>query len=126
MERTNIPTSPVQRAQLAALGFVRVDGLRAVEPWKAEEASEEDIVTANAKALGCYDGNNSRVVITTLGCEIWLAYHPGGEFWAKIKSITAELCPNGQGAFVPCSNGEELSFDSVMARLSNPDWQPQY
>ena len=123
MEKTNIPTSQEQRAQLAALGFVRVDGLRAVVPWSPKEASKEDIITADARALGCYDGNNGRVVITTLGCEVWLASSPGGEFWTKIKPIAAELCPNGQGAFVPCSNGEEICFEKIMARLSNPDWQ---
>lgn len=123
MDRTIERTSETQRVQLAVLGFARVDGLKATDPI---QPSSEYEIKAVVDQLGRWDANNGRLVVVTEGGEVWLAFHPGTEnFWQKLKAVTDELCPRGQGAFVPCSNGEALSWYDTMQRLSNPDWQPR-
>lgn len=117
-------TTPEQRAKLASLGFVRVDGLICNDPIRPNDRRQK--LMAVDGQLGRYDSNNGRVVVVSEGGEVWLAFHPGtSDFWDRFQPVTGELCPKGQGAFVPCSNGESLSWHDTMERLANPDWQPK-
>jgi len=115
-----------QRTKLAALGFVRVDGLKTFRPGKVPRGREIVTIEPSPEYLGHWDRNNGLLVIHTTGGEVWLAINVsdpiGEERSIKTDQLRNELCPNGRGAFVPCSNGEQLSWRELLRRMSNPDW----
>ncbi len=121
------PTSPEQRAKLAKAGFVRVDGLYGVDHGHPSYKDGYIIQPAPA-SLGRYDGNNGMTVIVTLGGEMWLAVGTEmSEEQTKIfRELVKELCPNGQGVWIPCSNWDHIDDRSLLSRLMNPDWDPKY
>ncbi|MDD3486954.1 MAG: hypothetical protein PHF35_01075 [Candidatus Moranbacteria bacterium] len=116
-------TTPEQRARLVAAGFLRVDGLKTDGGY---------IIEPRVSHLGRHDSNNGKTVIVTEGGEVWLAVYSSPTSlpdWERRGSslraeLYRELCPEGTGANVPCSNGEELNFRDVLCRLANPDWIP--
>lgn len=119
-------TTREQRMGLAVAGFVRVDGLQVA-------GLGNYIIEPRAQELGRYDMNNGMTVVVTEGGEVWLAvsvfspsfiststYHSPSALGEMIR----EICPNGTGANVPCSNGEGLNWQEIFYRLANPDWMP--
>ena len=117
-------TSPEQRAKLAATGFVRVDGLRMFREGFPEEGVKIEL---SLRHLGHWEHNNGMTVIVSEAGEVWLAVGSATqERSKKMEQLVGELCPNGRGAFVPCSNGEELRPSDILERMADPDWQPRY
>lgn len=112
-------TTKEQREKLVRAGFVRVDGLRTYRP--GPDAEETYIINADVHHRGHHDYNNGLSVIVTIGAEVWLASGP-----KEPERLFRELCPNGVGAFVPCSNGETLSHHDLLARVGDPDYTPCY
>jgi hypothetical protein len=98
---------------LQQLGLVHVTGLRS---WNVN-GSNPDPIQAHKAHLGCWDYNNGKLVVVTVDGEVWL-----GVAIANFRCCPShrEICPHGQGAFVPCSNGEELSTHSLLRRLASP------
>jgi len=109
---------------LATIGYIHVTGL---ETAQAEGQQSGVICVTNLRQLGCRDYNNGVAVAVTVNGEVWIASGSGigsldeGEK-AKQEKILAEVCPNGTGAFVPCSNGETIAIGQMMARVANPGW----
>jgi hypothetical protein len=122
-------TTPEQRAKLAIAGFVRVDGLKTDHAYGG--LGEGSIIKPEADALGRHDSNNGLSVIVTEGAEVWLSVGNSGTppGWERLgmdnrAELYRELCPRGNGTFVPCSNGEGLNWREIIYRLANPDWMP--
>lgn len=111
-------TSAEERKELAATGFVRVDGLKV-------DGIGNYVIGPEVRWLGKFDGNNGMTVIVTVGSEVWLAKAGGSEERRqKMTEIFLELCPRGRGAFVSCSNGEQLRWSDILQRMADPDWRP--
>jgi len=124
-------TTAEQRAELAAVGFVRVDGLQTLAGYGGTGGGY--IIKPEAQSLGRHDMNNGMSAIITEGGEVWLSVGNSGTIaaWERQGGSTRatllqELCPGGPGAFVPCSNGEGLNWREILYRLQNPDWMPGY
>ena len=103
---------PVEKlAALASLGFVHVTGLKVHGPMKGQE---KEIEAMTKELVGRWDTNNGKVVLVTLDGQVWLGKG------LLPNELVAELCPNGQGAFVPCSNGETIWLNEILDRLAYP------
>ena len=110
-------TSGGQRAKLALFGFVRVDGM----PVPELRHRIDDRMYAAHHELGRHGYNNGKIVIVTPGGEVWLAVLHGDHH--RYQELYDELCPNGKGALVPLSEGEQVDSDHLLQRLSDPDWE---
>lgn len=115
-------TTDEQRNLLRAAGYVHVTGLTATN-------SDRPIGHNLApRDLGRHNSNNSTDVIITLGGEVWVASHTNDSLRKngdKIRQVQAQLCPNGVGGWVPCSNGEQISHRDLLMRVSDPDYEPR-
>ncbi len=117
-------TTQNQREKLAIAGMVRVDGLIARLPNGGEQ-----VITARVGDFGRWDTNNGKLVFVTIDGEIWLGKTNVLTDRVQIMDeLVDKLCNvNGRargGAFVPCSNGEALRDNDILARLGNPNWMP--
>lgn len=112
-------TTTGQREVLQRLGFVHVTGL-----VETDLRGRESVIGDNlpARWIGRWDHNNGRQCVTTLGGEVWI--RTASKTGMTSEEIT-DLCPNGKGCYVPCSNGEGLAFNDIMRRLVEPDWMPE-
>lgn len=110
---------------LQRAGFVHVTGLETSDSavgrgYRIGESLRFDQV-------GHWDYNNGLTVVVTPGGELWLTsgqigagmYDLGLEETSEGR-ILRELCPNGRGAFVPCSNGEHVSMHDLLLRVRDP------
>ncbi|MEK7100620.1 MAG: hypothetical protein AAB921_00805, partial [Patescibacteria group bacterium] len=114
-----------ERAFLRAVGFVHVTGLR----YAAGSFAAGTLVqTPRPVELGRWDSNNGVEVIVTPGGEVWLAMYTCDHRLDReqVRLTINSFAPNGQGAHVPCSNGESLNMHEVLKRHANPDWEPNY
>ncbi len=112
-------TTPQERRLLADAGFVHVTGLRY---WHPDGASHEDhFIGKNLRSeeLGKYDHNNSMNVIVTTGGEVWIK---AGACPEDRSEVIVTMAPNGCGAFVPLSNGEQISHYDLLMRTNNPNY----
>ncbi len=108
----NLKTKEGRREWLRSNGFVRVDGL-------VKNGHNGGLRIAVMRWWnGKYDSNNGVSVVYT-DDECWIRRG----FVDEIRD--PDLCPNGHGAFVPCSNGEQISFWDMMSRIADPDWMPK-
>lgn len=108
---SSLKTKEGRREWLRTNGFVRVDGLISTGHNGGYRISAATVFG------GKYDSNNGvSVVYTNNECWIRRGWCDG------IRE--RDLCPNGHGAFVPCSNGEQISFWDMMSRIADPDWMP--
>lgn len=108
----SLKTREERREFLRTNGFVRVDGL------KTQGHLGGNVITVPAKWAGRYDSNNGVTVVYTVDAECWIRRG----FFDGVR----KLAPNGAGAFVPCSNGEQIAFWDMMSRIANPDWSPEF
>lgn len=92
---------------LARRGLVD-DDAKPVRP-KAE------IIVPHLRWLGRSDYNNGKAVIYTEDGEVWL-----GTGKALNSGLHHVCCPKGSGAYVPCSNGEEIAMHLLMERVADP------
>ena len=102
---------------LIPLGFVHATGLPTYINGKFHS-----IISARPQHLGKYDSNNGLTVVVTPNGEVWLQ-GPGGdevEILLKDRGLK-DLAPKGRGAFVPCSNGEQIPGNLVLWRTANPE-----
>ena len=110
--------TPEQRRERAATfaegGLIHVTGLIAYRPCGDGEGYE---IQARRGQLGKWGGNNGVVVLVTGDGEVWLA---SGSAFEKVRGKATINCPNGFGAYVPCSNGEVISMHDLMARVADP------
>lgn len=111
------PTTSEVRSALRRHGFIHVTGLEMVGIDQRRSYIEPE-----AKHFGRWDHNNGRLVVYTIGGECWLRY--GGKISDAVQEIVRDLCPNGEGAFVPCSNGEQLFSGEWLTRLADDKWWP--
>lgn len=123
MTKVENATTLEQRAGLTLVGFVRVDGLNAYRYGDNGEFFPYYPIEADSHHLGHWGYNNGMAVIVTLGGEVWLATAGGSQERRKmVEALHEELSPYGQGAFVPCSNGEDLLWSDILNRMADPDW----
>lgn len=109
------PTNEKERELLKKSGFVHVTGLRVQHP------SGKFYIVGSLLSkgdLGHWDRNNGKTVIVTEGGEVWLqpVHQPISD------NVLEYFAPHGQGAFVPCSSGEQPDFTEVMWRLFDPSF----
>ena len=117
-------TTEEERKVLALAGFVHVTGLTEWGPMNGQKSVIGEYLPA--RWLGRYDMNNGKAVFVTSGGEVWLGYPGSRKHETGMEEVVPVICPNGQGAFVPCSNGETINTGDILARLADPDWEPQY
>lgn len=111
-------TTAKQRARLAQFGFVRVDGLC---PHSFIFGFKPPLC-ASPFLLGRYGQKGGKVVLITKDGEIWLSAAEGNKV---PDNFVRELCPNGEGAEVPClSYHNELRLMDILNRLVDPDCRP--
>ncbi len=118
------PTDEMERALLRSAGYIHVTGLQYASRLHGNVAG---IPTPKPRDLGRWDMNNSTDVIVTTGGETWLAKHSNESFSQldeQIRQARKTLAPNGQGVFVPCSNGEVLGWFDTIRRHADPNWDP--
>jgi hypothetical protein len=118
-----------QKESLRKFGFVNVSGLPVRHP-----DNKITIIRSDVRWFGCHTGNNGMTAIHTLRGQVFLREgyvqkENANEYFALLR----EICPNGRGAHVPCSNGEKIvdaicqhgiripSSVLIMRRLVNPD-----
>jgi len=106
-----------QRSLLQSLGFVRVDGLNA-----NGQVTDKYEIQADPERVGRWDYNNGTFVVVTTDGEVWIGRCPAST--SDHNRLTLS-CPNGQGAFVPCSNGERIGMHDLLDRLADPDSLPR-
>jgi len=101
---------------LREAGFVHVTGLPIVR------SSNPDVtvgfVCANEDQLGRYDSHDSEVVLVTLDGQVWLG-STNALMNLNGSGIFSFLCPNGDGALVPCSNGGMIRREHLLERVAN-------
>ena len=107
------PTTEKERKELQSLGYVHVTGLRTVgdhqEPYIiGEKITEND--------FGKRGSNNGVFSLNTKGGEVWIRT---GFVSIRVDKLN-ELAPNGEGAFVPCSNGERVAMSDLLKRIADP------
>ncbi len=112
-------TTDKQRACLQEAGFVHVTGLREYD----SSAMECPIIGEKLRVeeYGKWGYHHGLVVIVTQGGEIWLGTcveESAIDTDARFRNLC--LNPNGKGAFVPCSNGTQLSTKALLQRIANP------
>lgn len=107
---TVTPKQLLRAKELQAARFVHVTGL----PNSNYEPNGDGHVTIQAHRahLGHHDYNNGKTVVITEDGEIWLRAGSG--------SVDSRWCPNGVGAYVPCSNGEEVPTHLLLERVLDP------
>ncbi|OHA62932.1 MAG: hypothetical protein A2556_00670 [Candidatus Vogelbacteria bacterium RIFOXYD2_FULL_44_9] len=91
-------------------GFVNVTGLL---PFGGTSSGGEIQVT-DPNDFGRFGSNKGKSVIVTPQGEVWLGTH------LPESDILAKLCPRGEGARVPCSNGQYLTTFHLLHRLRDP------
>ena len=95
-------------SQLAIAGFVHVTGLG------TQILRVEDVIKANERDLGRWNTYNGKTVLVTVDGQVWLGKG------LLSNELVAELCPNGQGANIPCSYGEMIYVDRLLDRFAHP------
>lgn len=115
---TGTPTDDADRAHFKEYGFVHVTGLK-VSGSTGYVVGEKLI----PEHLGKYDYNNGVLVINTMGGEVWLRVNHGV---TNLRILTDKFCPRGAGAFVPCSNGEQISTRDILQRIADPSYGLKY
>jgi hypothetical protein len=122
-------TSEDERELLHMLGYVHVTGLA---PKGLAHIGDTGQIGHNLRPrdLGRFGSNNGVDVIVTMGGEVWLACLSDAKLTLprtadQLEDLLTKLCPHGSGAYVPCSNGESLSWRDIMHRFSNPDYEPR-
>ena len=96
--------------KLVDLGFVNVTGL----PTQSMPNEPGEPIQAQRSQLGKHDYNNGKMVVVTEDGEVWLR---GGHL---DPSLLGDICPKGNGAFVPCTNGESINGSYLLERVANP------
>ncbi len=121
-------TTIEQRELLHKYRFVHVTGLVEWGPTNAEHTTIGYELPATY--LGRWDNNGGVMVIYTMGGEVWLSSSGPMSILDESYNITEYhdllegLCPYGQGARAPCSNGEWIHSHDILRRLRNPDSTP--
>ena len=96
--------------ELRGWGFVHVTGL---PTWNLF-GRPNYVIQAHQSELGCWSHNNGKVVVVTPDGEVWLG------IWGGHSCPLSKFCPNGIGAFVPCSNGEQIPMLLLLTRVKDP------
>ncbi len=110
---TGTPTTEEERKKLQSLGFVHVTGLHAYGAHSQPYIIGEKITE---KDHGKWGHNNGVCSLVTTGGEVWIRT----EFVSIAKKELEQLAPNGEGAFVPCSNGESPPLIDLLNRMKSP------
>jgi len=113
-------TQKLTGLELAKYGFVHVTGL----PTHRGLEQEKHRIEADDSRPGRHDFNNSVMVVNTLDGEVWIRHASDNKVTdtAEFEDLLLKLCPNGAGAFVPCSNGEAVPSYMILIRVSDPYW----
>lgn len=106
---------------LMRYGFVHVTGL---PTNRGPEPEKEHKIQASNSNLGRYDYNNGVMVVNTVDGEAWIRHASDNKATdsQEFEDLLRKLCPNGKGAFVPCSNGEAIPSYMLLIRVSDPYW----
>lgn len=105
---------------LMRYGYVHVTGL----PTHRGLETEPGKIEADSYRLGRHDYNNGVAVAVTMDGEVWIRHSSENRATncEEFAQLLERLCPNGEGAFVPCSNGEAIPSYMVLMRVSDPYW----
>ena len=101
--------------ELRAMGFVHVTGMMTYDAGGTREGYR---IEADKSGLGRWDYNNGKTVVVTVDGEVWL--RAGGDYGIGLPNPYAKFCPRGSGAFVPCSNGEQVAMHQLLQRVADP------
>ncbi len=112
------PTNAEERKMLRSAGFIHVTGLIARTPNMDESYVIGERLTPTDH--GRWDQNNSKIVLVTPGGEVWLTA-ASAEDPAEVEACKKRFAPNGQGAFVPLSNGEQVEQFHLFCRVADPN-----
>ncbi|MFA6295495.1 MAG: hypothetical protein WC666_03675 [Candidatus Paceibacterota bacterium] len=110
--------------ELVKYGYVHVTGLP-TNRGHDEDGESKNVIKSHPQSLGRYDHNNGVAVVNTMDGEVWIRFSSGNEEVldnSEYANLLGQLCPNGNGAFVPCSNGEAIPSYMVLTRVANPYW----
>lgn len=122
--KTELKTTEGEQWLLRECGFIHVTGLRTHNHAHPGDKGYRIGENVPLRQAGRWDSNNGKMVIITIHGEVWLAVadRGGPVRGGTLKTLVSQLAPNGQGAYVPCSNGEEIGTHALLARAANPDW----
>jgi len=104
------PTTEKERKELQLLGYVHVTGLRTIGDKNKPYIIGEKLTVKN---YGTRGNNNGVFSLITNGGE-------GTGFVGIRTDKLNEFAPNGEGAYVPCSNGERVSMRDLLNRIADP------
>lgn len=109
------------RDVLQRAGFVHITGLPYYDRWLKDENGCPVAGTIQARRceLGRWDQNNGKTVVVNQLGEVWLT---AGFFGLALTELSSELGLVGTGAFVPCSNTDEIDMDCLLHRVADPLW----
>lgn len=109
-------------------GFVHVTGLKVTT-----RSGDDEYVIGEHPHFKCghWDRNNGKLAVVTKEGEVWIRSTVSPEREGKLETAPLQgliqmAAPNGQGAFVPLSNGEEVDFHLFLARIADPDYGIEY
>ena len=105
-------TTQLQQAKLKNLGFFRADGLPTYK-----DGAQKDIIRARSGDLGHWGHHKGKMVIVTICGEVWLADYLLDD---DTQVLIGELANVGEGAFVPCTNGDHVLMSDMLRRMRNP------
>ncbi|MDP2741220.1 MAG: hypothetical protein Q8O66_00840 [bacterium] len=103
------------RNELKRIGFFHATGLIAFNG----QTDEECTLQAHRHELGSWGCNNHWVIVVLENGEIWLRAYAGKPD-NEIRSVLRRLCPKGQGASIPFSAHEIISYYQIALRIGNP------
>lgn len=119
-------TTDEERSKLRQAGYVHVTGLTTHffgrEKYIIGEKTKSD-------EFGKWDRYNEFEVLVTLGGEIWLGalvIDEDSMTGRRRKVLRRDLCPNGRGAFVPCTNGFQLYTLDLLQRMCDSSFGISY
>ena len=95
--------------ELMSTGLVHVTGLPVT---RGDE--ECGPIQTRRNELAHHDANNGKVVLITEDGEVWIGVGSDAQHEMCLK-YAREM-----GAFVPCSNGEQIETHLILARIADP------
>lgn len=98
---------------LAKIEMIRQHNIRGVHIPRPQHP-EPVIIQASRDSWGHYAYNNGKTVLITTDGEVWLTVGSTG-----VNNLIEKYAPD-LGAYVPCSNGEEVGMHLLLERVVDP------
>lgn len=115
MPTTQLSSNKVRTSDLRKHGFVHVTGLMMYDGHGNSTRRIQPV----RRQLGKHDDNNGKMVLITEDGEVWLRTS-AGPYSLELSEVVELYAPNGRGACVYCSNGENLTTGDILDRVEDP------